>query len=272
MSAATATSPPVVATPAGGRMAWLDGLRAVAVLLVVYAHLSRYLFTGAREVTAEWLHAGTAGVMLFFLVSGYIIPASLERHGNLRAFWVSRFGRLFPLYLAVGAVVVMLLPYRPADPWTAALAHATMLPFLLDAPLVTPVIWTLTYEMAFYLLVTALFTLRRPRASGWLAVALAAAAVIVVPLPALLLGARPTTTVVAGLLVAGLAAVMSGRRHLVPAGGVLLKEAGLVASANEARRTIAEGGAYLNNERITDGEAVPPLSALLHDRFLVLQC
>src|SRR5215207_1738082 len=102
--------------PAAGadRLAWLDGLRAVAVLLVVYAHLSRYLFRGAREVSAEWLHAGTAGVMLFFLVSGYIIPASLERHGDLRAFWVSRFGRLLPLYLAVGAAVVVLLPYRPA--------------------------------------------------------------------------------------------------------------------------------------------------------------
>ena len=67
-------------------MGWLDGLRAVAVLLVVYAHLSRYLLCGAREVSSEWLHAGTAGVMLFFLVSGYIIPASLERHGSLRAF------------------------------------------------------------------------------------------------------------------------------------------------------------------------------------------
>jgi tyrosyl-tRNA synthetase len=29
------------------------------------------------------------------------------------------------------------------------------------------------------------------------------------------------------------------------------------SSANEARRTIAEGGAYVNNERVTDGEAVP---------------
>jgi tyrosyl-tRNA synthetase len=57
----------------------------------------------------------------------------------------------------------------------------------------------------------------------------------------------------------------------LPSLATLLKEAGLVASANEARRTIAEGGAYLNNERITDGEAVPPASALLHGRFLVLR-
>jgi tyrosyl-tRNA synthetase len=60
-------------------------------------------------------------------------------------------------------------------------------------------------------------------------------------------------------------------RGELPAVATLLREAGLVGSANEARRTIAEGGAYLNNERITDGEAVPPAAALLHGRFLVLR-
>ena len=66
------------------------------------------------------------------------------------------------------------------------------------------------------------------------------------------------------------AGLLSVRGELPPV-GVLLKDSGLVASANEARRTITEGGAYLNNERITDGEAVVPRSALLHDRFLVLR-
>jgi tyrosyl-tRNA synthetase len=51
----------------------------------------------------------------------------------------------------------------------------------------------------------------------------------------------------------------------------LLISSGLVASANEARRTIAEGGAYLNNERVTDADLVVPASALLHGRFLVLR-
>ncbi|WP_245674354.1 tyrosine--tRNA ligase [Actinoplanes rectilineatus] len=60
-------------------------------------------------------------------------------------------------------------------------------------------------------------------------------------------------------------------RGELPTVGSLLKEAGLVASANESRRTISEGGAYLNNERITDGEAVVPETALLHGRFLVLR-
>ena len=51
----------------------------------------------------------------------------------------------------------------------------------------------------------------------------------------------------------------------------LLVSSGLAGGTNEARRTIAEGGVYLNNERITDVDAVPPASALLHGRFLVLR-
>ena len=40
---------------------------------------------------------------------------------------------------------------------------------------------------------------------------------------------------------------------------------------NEARRAIAEGGAYVNNERVTDAEATVPPAALLHGRYLVLR-
>ena len=43
------------------------------------------------------------------------------------------------------------------------------------------------------------------------------------------------------------------------------------ADKRRFQRTISEGGAYLNNERITDGEATVPASALLHGRFLVLR-
>jgi peptidoglycan/LPS O-acetylase OafA/YrhL len=210
------------------RMAWLDGLRAVAVLLVVYAHLSRYLLRPARAFSAEWLHAGPAGVMLFFLVSGYIVPASLERHGSLRRFWISRLGRLLPLYLVVIAVVVALGaaglvpldPSLPAHPVTAAVAHLTMLPFLLDQPLATPVLWTLTYEMAFYLLVTALFVVRLHRRSAAVAIVLAVAAVFTAPLTPGRLGSPVALTAV--LLAAGLIAAASERRAVTVAGGLLL--------------------------------------------------
>lgn len=57
----------------------------------------------------------------------------------------------------------------------------------------------------------------------------------------------------------------------LPSVAALFKESGLVASLNEARRVIAEGGAYVNNERITDGDAVVSREMLLHGRFLVLR-
>jgi len=51
----------------------------------------------------------------------------------------------------------------------------------------------------------------------------------------------------------------------------LLVASGLAKSKGEARRTIKEGGAYANNERITDEEWVPADSDLLHGKWLVLR-
>ncbi|WP_431977758.1 tyrosine--tRNA ligase [Micromonospora haikouensis] len=51
----------------------------------------------------------------------------------------------------------------------------------------------------------------------------------------------------------------------------LLRESGLVPSTKEARRVIAEGGAYVNNTRITEVDARPTPADLLHGRYLVLR-
>ena len=74
-------------------------------------------------------------------------------------------------------------------------------------------------------------------------------------------------TLRAALGEAGLAEV----RGDMPTVAALLQQTGLVKSGGEARRTVAEGGAYLNNERVTDADAVAPESALLQGRFLVLR-
>jgi tyrosyl-tRNA synthetase len=51
----------------------------------------------------------------------------------------------------------------------------------------------------------------------------------------------------------------------------LLAESGLVESKSAARRAVKEGGAYLNNVKITDEAYVPTADDLLHGRFLVLR-
>ena len=57
----------------------------------------------------------------------------------------------------------------------------------------------------------------------------------------------------------------------VPSIAQLMQLTGLVASLSEARRTVKEGGAYLNNERVTDADAVPGEGAWLAGGWLVLR-
>jgi tyrosyl-tRNA synthetase len=57
----------------------------------------------------------------------------------------------------------------------------------------------------------------------------------------------------------------------MPSVAHLLQLTGLVSSLSEARRTVKEGGAYLNNERVTDAEAVPGEDAWLAGGWMVLR-
>ena len=74
---------------------------------------------------------------------------------------------------------------------------------------------------------------------------------------------------------AGVVAEVGGVRLGGPVNGVTVVEAlthsGVVASRGAARRAISEGGAYLNNERVTDPDAVLQVDDLLHGRFAVLR-
>jgi tyrosyl-tRNA synthetase len=74
-------------------------------------------------------------------------------------------------------------------------------------------------------------------------------------------------TLHAALAEAGLVAVKGN----LPSVAVLLKDAGLCKSMNEARRAITEGGAYVNNEKVTDVDASIDPATLLHGRYLVLR-
>ena len=51
----------------------------------------------------------------------------------------------------------------------------------------------------------------------------------------------------------------------------LLVATGLAGSRSEARRTVTEGGAYLNNARVSDPDSSPSDSALLHGRWLIVR-
>jgi len=58
---------------------------------------------------------------------------------------------------------------------------------------------------------------------------------------------------------------------VLPSVTELMAQAGIVPSRSAARRAVAEGGAYLNNRKVTDENEAPTSDDLLHGRFLVLR-
>jgi peptidoglycan/LPS O-acetylase OafA/YrhL len=177
------------------RLAWLDALRGFAALCVVFDHGSTLLLLPVRSFLYQWLNLGQYGVFVFFLVSGYIVPASLERKGSVRGFWISRAFRLYPMFLV--ALVLSAVAYKTGhgnignaghDPAAAALGWMFMLQNLVAGLNVPVVTWTLSYEMVFYLLLAGLFSWGVHRRSGWYATAFAVGAVAlggVLPMSAL---------------------------------------------------------------------------------------
>jgi peptidoglycan/LPS O-acetylase OafA/YrhL len=167
-----------------GRLEFLDALRGIAALTVAVQHLAEVIWPQVLEWSHIWWRPGEFGVLVFFITSGFIIPASMERRGDLKEFWIGRAFRLFPLYLAVLAIGLVLF----ATPWATpgagyrvvsdSLINTTMLQVFSNRPLVIGASWTLGYEMVFYLSMTVLFMLGWHRRSAGISMGLVITALV----------------------------------------------------------------------------------------------
>jgi peptidoglycan/LPS O-acetylase OafA/YrhL len=187
---------------AGARLAFLDAVRGIAALAVAAGHAADLFWPTFRRWSHDWFSPGRAGVCAFFLVSGFVIPLSLERGEDdgrprlavLRDFAISRSCRLYPMYwvsLALALLLFMLgLPAVPADfaaelP-VSAWANATMFQELAGIPHAIGLYYTLTIELVWYLACAVLFAIGWHRATERLAwIALAGLAVVGVGAPLL---------------------------------------------------------------------------------------
>src|SRR5580658_2398954 len=229
---------------AAKRLAWLDALRGIAALCVVFDHLTYSVLQPVHNTVYRWFDPGQYGVFVFFLVSGYIVPASLERRGSIRGFWVSRVFRLYPLYLvAVGALIVLWasgigsLSGMGSDPVTSSFADVFMLQSVLWAPTVPNVVWSLAYEMVFYLMLTALFLGGVHRRSSRYALTFGVAAVVLGgilnsgTLSHSLLSPGIVVAITDGLILTGLVLALAGRGRTRIAGAALAAATGLLVVA-----------------------------------------
>lgn len=134
----------------------LDGLRAIAVLMVLWCHVPKDTpgYPEWLRVADFFLGPGGFGVELFFVLSGFLITRILiserQRGVPVRWFLARRCLRIFPIYYLLLAV---LLPIRPASEigWCAVYLYNFRSIFGVDdGPLAHT--WSLCIEEHFYLL------------------------------------------------------------------------------------------------------------------------
>src|SRR5215467_4874995 len=94
-----------------GRIPSLDGLRALAIVLVLFEHGMKAHFDDAAGWTSLY---GGLGVSIFFVLSGYLITLLLLREWqstgtiSLKGFYGRRALRIFPAFYTYVLVVVIL--------------------------------------------------------------------------------------------------------------------------------------------------------------------
>lgn len=171
-------------TGAFSRLAWnnpmeylpcIDGLRGIAILLVVWYHVP-FLFRDVAGLRREMLEgtlqrvfwgmslAGWVGVDLFFVISGLLITSILlwsrDVGSPLQVFWYRRGLRILPLavlYLLVLQVNAVLHDplgiLKDFDGWLAYLLYVGNVHIALNGwqPLVVMILWSLAVEEQFYL-------------------------------------------------------------------------------------------------------------------------
>jgi peptidoglycan/LPS O-acetylase OafA/YrhL len=147
---------------AGRHFPQLDSLRAIAIGFVMVEHYARGI---AHFVPSG---AGSLGVNLFFVLSGYLIMGGLLRDQGrtsrisaiLIPFYIKRFFRLFPLYYAVLALLVILEVERVQQ---GVLWHAFYLSNVhpsFGGP--STIFWSLAVEEQFYLCLPLILFIGRP--------------------------------------------------------------------------------------------------------------
>jgi peptidoglycan/LPS O-acetylase OafA/YrhL len=143
-------------------------LRGVAALLVVVCHtfLQIIISYGQSTLVGNIVTFGASGVDIFFVISGFVITNSMfgKREIQRNHFIVNRLLRIYPIYWIVITAMLLLNAaglFKSMDSGVLDIALSYLL-LPVDYRVLT-ISWTLTYEIAFYLLVYFTLFLRHRR-------------------------------------------------------------------------------------------------------------
>ncbi len=185
------------------RFSFANQLRGIAALCVVANHLTGVYWSEPHVVAdatfanavnlappafaalsaGAWYNLGPFGVALFFLISGFVIPISLERQ-SAGGFLIARAFRIYPTYLVAFVIELAFIALSAANSHRtlalhprAVIANALLITDVVNVPSIDLVNWTLMVELKFYLLMALVAAWVR---RGNLAVILGAGAVILI--------------------------------------------------------------------------------------------
>lgn len=156
-----------VAVERGSKIPSLDGWRAIAIALVLASHM--WASVGSPAFGSIWPNLGNFGVRIFFTLSGFLFTWLLlvenKRYAciSLRAFYMRRIYRIFPVYytyLAVLAVAQIAGFYNDVGTtWLGALTFTRNIIGQGDSA--TGHLWSLAVEEQFYLIWPCLLVFAR---------------------------------------------------------------------------------------------------------------
>jgi peptidoglycan/LPS O-acetylase OafA/YrhL len=167
-----------------GRIATLDGLRGISILLVLFGHA---FGTGILPRTKSAHLVSEIGVRTFFVISGFLITTLLvrerARHGriSLFGFYKRRTLRIFPAFYGYLAVVALLsiMGLAPVAGHDLANAATYTMNFHTERPWLLGHLWSLSVEEQFYLIwPLVLVLIGVTRAASFAVVAIVAAPIL----------------------------------------------------------------------------------------------
>lgn len=151
------------ALPRGLRV-FLDAVRGLAALEVVAHHLVSVNAYGGPVVLRDVFAFGQEAVMVFFLLSGFVVYANeFDRRGGVGAYLFRRLRRIYPplvlaLVLSIGVAAAdrdLVAEFHPGQVLGTLVAlqdNGALKPgVIVDPPFHNLALWSLSYEIAFYL-------------------------------------------------------------------------------------------------------------------------
>lgn len=132
------------------RLGYVDSLRGISALLVVFSHAFPFL-----TINEYFINIGKVGVFIFFMISGFVIPYSFKKEPGCNSIFITnRFFRLYPAYWfsLLLAIVVYYFLNEPMPTWKQIAFNITMLQMGAGQPNIIGVYWTLFIELIFYII------------------------------------------------------------------------------------------------------------------------